>query len=106
MNDVEKIRKFLKELRNENVKFKHHFYVKTADRPVTKWLVKEYLKKSERLLNAEKQQTKRKREEKYKLWFKLSSRYYLVIIVSISGKHLNIITAWNTNRKWQKALKK
>lgn len=101
-----KVKKFLEELKEENIKFKLHFYERVLDRPISEDFVKEYLKKTDRLLKVEEQPTKREGEEKYKLWIKMSNKYSLVIIAAISKKDLNIITAWNTDRKWQKSIQK
>jgi len=48
---------------------------------------------------------KGKNENRFKLWFKMSRKYSLVVIVEIISKDLKIISAWNSNRKWQKKLK-
>lgn len=106
MDNLEKIRIFLKTLKEENVKFRKHFHDKIRERPISEGLIRKYLKKTERLLNAEEQPSKRAGEQKYKIWIKLSNRYRLAIIASISGKDLYIITAWNTDRKWQKEIQK
>ncbi|MDP2750708.1 MAG: hypothetical protein Q8O89_07810 [Nanoarchaeota archaeon] len=100
METYEKVRKFLDEV--EDIRFKKHFYDRIKERPISEELVKEYLKKTDHLLKVEQQKTNIENEEKYKLWIKLSSKYNLVVIVAISGKVLYTITAWNTNRKWQK----
>ena len=100
--NIEEIRIFLRALNNEDIHFKRHFYEKTADRPVSESLVREYLKKTDRLLKAEVQPSKIKGEEKYKLWIRLSNRYSLVAVIVISGKDLYIITAWNKERKWER----
>ena len=102
----DKVKKFLEELKEENIKFTLHFYERILDRPISGEFVREYLKKTDRLLKVEEQPTKRRNEEKYKLWIKMSNRYSLVVIVAISKKGLNIISAWNTNRKWQKSIQK
>lgn len=99
METYEKVRKFLEEV--EDIRFKKHFYDRVKERPVSEELVREYLKKTDRLLKVEQQKSLVENEEKYKLWIKLSSRYNLVVVVAISGKVLYTITAWNTNRKWQ-----
>ncbi len=39
---------------------------------------------------------------RYRLGIKLSRKYVLVIILEIHNEHLYIITAWSTDRKWQK----
>ncbi len=106
MSDFEKVKKFLEQVSDENIIFKDHFYDKVKERPITENLVREYLKKTDRLLKVEQQPSRKEGEDKYKLWIRLSNKYSLVIIVAISKKDLYIITAWNTNRKWQKAIQK
>ena len=102
----DKVKKFLDELKDENIHFKKHFYDKVRERPISESLVKEYLKRTDRLLKVEEQPSRVQGEEKYKLWIKLSSKYSLVTIAAISKKDLYIITSWNTNRKWQKEIQK
>ena len=47
-----------------------------------------------------------KSEDRFKLWFKMSRKYSLVLIVEITpSKDLKVISAWNSDRKWQKKLK-
>ena len=44
--------------------------------------------------------------ERFKLWFKMSRKYSLVLIIEIDiSKGLKVISAWNTDRKWQDKLK-
>jgi len=106
MSSFEKVKKFLEELKDENIIFKNHFYDRVRERPISEDLVKESLKKTDKLLNVEEQPSKRHGEKKYKLFIKLSSKYNLVIIAAISKKDLYIITSWNTNRRWQKSIQK
>lgn len=106
MSSFEKIKKFLEELNDEDIHFKKHFYDKTKERPISEGLVKSSLKKIDKLLKVEEQSSRIEGEEKYKLWFKLSNKYSLVVIAAISEKDLYIITSWNTDRKWQKAIQK
>lgn len=44
--------------------------------------------------------------KKYKAWIKLSNRYNLVVVFVVARKSLYIITAWNTDRKWQRKIQK
>lgn len=106
MSSFEKVKKFLEELKEENIHFKKHFYDKVKERPISEEIVRKYLKRTERLLKVEEQPSRVEGEEKYKLWIKLSSKYSLVVIASILRKDLYIITAWNTDRKWQKSIQK
>lgn len=106
MPSFDKVKKFLEELNQENIKFKKHFYDKVNERPISEAMIREHLKKTDRLLKVEEQPSKREGEEKYKLWIKLSNKYSLVVIAAISEKDLYIITSWNSDRKWQKAIQK
>ena len=106
MSSFDKVKKFLEEIKDENIKFKKHFYDKVKERPISEAMVREHLKKTDRLLKVEEQPSKQEGEEKYKLWIKLSNRYSLVVIAAILKKDLYIITSWNTDRKWQKAIQK
>ena len=101
-----KIKKFLDNLKDENIHFKKHFYDRAKDRPISEQLIRTNLRKTNKLLNVEELQSKRERERKYKLWIKLSNKYSLVIVSVVSEKDLYIITAWNTDRKWQKQIQK
>jgi len=102
----QKIRDFLKNLKDENIHFKKHFYDRAKERPITEEMVRLNLRKTNKLLNVEELLSKRKGEKKYKLWIKLSNKYSLVVVSVIEEKDLYIITAWNTNRKWQKQIQK
>ena len=106
MENFEKIKNFLDSLTDENIKFKLHFFDKIKERPISKELVVNCLKKTERLLKVEEQKSTIEGQEKYKLWIKLSNKYNLVVIVGIVKKDLYIITAWNTDRKWQNSIQK
>lgn len=103
---LEKVKKFLNNLEEGNIHFKEHFYDKVRERPISEALVREYLKKTDRLLKVEEQPSRKEGEEKYKLWIKLSNKYSLVVIAAIFKKDLYIITSWNTDRKWQKSIQK
>lgn len=106
MSAFEVVKMFLEQILDSDINFKEHFYDQIMDRPISEELVREYLKKTERLLNVESQPARKPGEDKYKIWIKLSSRYSLVLIITISGKDLYILTGWNTDRKWQKSIQK
>lgn len=106
MPSFEKVKKFLEGVKDENIHFKKHFYDKTKERPISEGLARSSLKKTDKLLKVEEHPSRREGEEKYKLWFKLSNKYSLVVVAAISEKDLYIITSWNTDRKWQKAIQK
>ncbi|MDD5192283.1 MAG: hypothetical protein PHH54_01080 [Candidatus Nanoarchaeia archaeon] len=47
-----------------------------------------------------------KEENRFKLWFKMSRKYSLVLIIEVNlSKDLKVISAWNSDRKWQNKLK-
>lgn len=102
---LEHIRRFLESLGDKNLRFKRHFHDRIAARPVTEGLVRDCLKKIDRLIKAERQPSRKPEEQKYKLWFKLSNRYSLVVIAVVAGAQLRVVTAWNTERKWHKEKK-
>ena len=58
MAHFEKVKKFLEDINQENVIFKKHFYDKIKERPISEELVREYLKKTDRLLKVEEQPSK------------------------------------------------
>ena len=90
MSSFEKVKKFLEQAKGENIHFKKHFYDKTKERPISEALARSSLKKTDRLLKVEEQPSRREGEEKYKLWFKLSNKYSLVVIATISGARLQV----------------
>lgn len=106
MSSFEKVKKFLERLKDENIKFKKHFYDRIKERPITEVLVRKYLKKPDKLLQIEELPARTPQEEKYKLWLELSHKYSLVIVAVISMEDLYIVTAWNTYKKWQKQILK
>jgi len=100
------IRQLLDKISQDKIIFKKHFYERVKDRPITEELVRDYIKKTDRLLNIEEQPSKRVGEKKYKLWIKLSSKYSLIVVLAVSKETLYIITSWNTDKKWQKSIQK
>lgn len=96
----ERVKRFLESVKQENIFFKKHFHERTLERPVSEGMVRRYLKKS--LIKAERLPAREEGEEKYKLWFRMSRRYSLVVIAVISEGFLYIITCWNSDAKWQK----
>jgi|SRR3989338_8549670 len=106
MSSFEKVKKFLQELDTEKIHFKKHFTERVRERPINQGMTLKLLKQTDKLLKVDEQSSINEGEEKYKLWLKLSHRYSLVLIVAIREKDLYIITGWNTDTKWQKAIQK
>lgn len=102
MKNSKDIKKFIENLKQENIYFDSHFYRRCKERPVNEGLVRKFLSKPEKIEKIE----KGKGEKRFKLWFKMSSKYNLILIIEIIlSKDLKVISAWNNNRKWQKKLR-
>ena len=106
-NDVfSKVKRFLEEVDDNNIIFKAHFYERSLERPISESLIRKKIKNTSKLLTVEKRPARREGEKKYKIEIELSNKYSLILIIVIAQKNLYIITAWNTNRKWQKSIQK
>jgi len=103
LNDL---KEFLRKLDEDSISFSSHFSEKSEiDRAyLTKDLVKSCLKDIEKISGFQSQ--KIKNEERYRIGIQLSNKYNLVIICKILRKGLYIITAWKSNRKWEKTIQK
>lgn len=105
INNLDELKKILKEINDKDINFIPYFYTKKEDRPdITDEFVKEKIKDIDNTLGFQYQIVKEK--ERYRIGIKLSNKYKLVVIAEIKEKGLNIITAWKTSRKWQKAIQK
>jgi hypothetical protein len=98
---LEEVKNFLERLNQENISFDPHFYKRSRERPITESIVRSFLSNLEKL-----EQIEKGNNERIKLWFKMSNKYSLVLIIEIPNqKGLKVISAWNTSRKWQKQLR-
>lgn len=100
--DLKGVKTFLEELSQNNIIFDPHFYKRTGERPISESMARSFLSQIRKLEKIEKG-----KGERFKLWFKMSRKYSLVLIVEINDttKILKVISAWNTDRKWQDKLK-
>ncbi len=99
--ELKNVRKFTEELNQDNIEFDSHFYKRIGERPISESMVRSFLSQLNKLEKIEEG-----KGERFKLWFKLSRRYSLILIVEIDiTKVLKVISAWNTDRKWQDKLK-
>lgn len=100
--ELKDVRKFLEELNQDNITFDPHFYKRTGERPISESMARSFLSQLSKL-----EQIEQGKGERFKLWFKMSRKYSLVLIVEIldTTKVLKVISAWNTDRKWQNKLK-
>ena len=100
--ELKEIKGFLEKLGQDNIIFDSHFYKRSGERPVSESMIRSFLSQINKLEKIE----QGKGKNRFKLWFKMSRKYSLVLIVEISiSKDLKVISAWNTDRKWQKQLK-
>ena len=100
--ELNEVKKFLESLNQDNIRFDPHFYKRSLDRPIDEGMVRSFLAQIDKLEKIE----KGKGEDRFKLWFKMSSKYSLILVVEIYiSKGLKVISAWNSNKKWQNKLK-
>jgi len=89
-------------LNQDNITFDSHFYKRTGERSISEGMARSFLSQLNKLEKIEEGKGGR-----FKLWFKMSRKYSLILIVEIidTTKVLKVISAWNTDRKWQDKLK-
>ena len=98
---LKEVKKFLEKLNQENITFDSHFYKRIVERPINESMVRSFLSQVNKLEKIEQGKGKR-----FKLWFKMSRKYSLVLIIEVdNSKDLKVMSAWNTDRKWQDKLK-
>lgn len=101
--ELKDVKRFIENIKQDNIKFDPHFYKRSRDRPINEGLIRRFISQPHRL---EKIEYGKNVKNRFKLWFKMSRKYSLVLIIEIfPSKDLNIISAWNSDRKWQSKLK-
>mgnify|MGYP001596880920 FL=1 len=101
--ELKDVKGFLEKLQQDDISFDPHFYKRSQERPVNESMVRSFLSQSNKLQKVEQGKSK----DRFKLWFKMSGKYSLITIVEIKlSKGLKVISAWNTDRKWQNQLKR
>ncbi len=99
--ELKEVKKFLEDLNQDNITFDLHFYKRVGERPINESIVRSFLSQINKLEKIE-----QGKGERFKLWFKMSRKYSLVLIIEINiSKGLKVMSAWNTSRKWQDKLK-
>ena len=87
------------------IKFHPHFYYQIKKRPyLSEAMVKTILSDFNNYLGFQIQKVNG--ESRYRIGVALSRKYTFVIVLEVAEEHLNIITVWKTNRKWQKSMQK
>jgi len=99
--ELKEVKKFLEKLDQDKIIFYPHFYKRSGERPIGESMIRSFLSQLNRLEKIE-----QGKGERFKLWFRMSKKYSLVLIIEINiSKDLKIISAWNSDRKWQNKLK-
>ena len=100
--ELKEVKSFLEKLNQDDITFDPHFYKRTGERPINEGIVRSFLSQINKLEKIE----QGKGRDRFKLWFKMSRKYSLVSIIEVDlSKGLKVISAWNTDRKWQDKLK-
>lgn len=100
--ELKEIKGFLETLKQDNITFDPHFYKRSGERPVNESMVRNFLSQTKKLEGIE----QGKGQNRFKLWFKMSRKYSLILIVEIElSKDLKVISAWNSDKKWQNQLR-
>lgn len=100
--ELKEVKNFLERLNQRNIIFDPHFYKRIGERPINEGMVRGFLSQINRLEKIE----QGKGQERFKLWFKMSRKYSLILIIEImTSKGLKVISAWNSDKKWQDKLK-
>jgi len=100
---LKEVRCFLENLHKDKIIFDSHFYKRVKERPINESIVRSFIYQINKLEKIEEGQE----NNRFKLWFKMSNKYSLVLIIEAGiPEGLKVISAWNSNRKWQNKLKK
>ncbi len=100
--ELKEVWEFLERLNRDDIIFDSHFYKRSRERPINESMIRSFLSQINRLERVEQGKDK----DRFKLWFKMSGKYSLVLIIEINlSKGLKVISAWNADRKWQNKLK-
>ena len=100
--ELKDVKNFLEKLDQNSIIFDSHFYKRSEERPISEGMIRSFLSNIGKLEKIE----RGKGKDRFKLWFKMSRKYSLALIIEIViPKDLKVISAWNTDRKWQDKLK-
>jgi len=99
---LKEVRNFLEDLNKDKIFFDSHFYRRCKERPVDEGMVRNFLCRIDKL-----ERIQEGNNGRLKLWFRMSGKYSLVLVVEIFiSKGLKVISAWNSDKKWQKKLRR
>ncbi len=92
----------IKNYTKDDVKFTRHARIKLKQMPFDQKFVVKRLFDVKKLIYEEFQ----KNRKTYKLIYKHSGRYSMVIVVSLTPKFIKIVTVYKTSKKLQKLIKR
>ena len=97
--EIREVKGFLERLNNDNISFDRHFYKRLGERPINEGMVRSFILQTSKLEKIE----LGKEKSRFKLWFKMSNKYSLVVIIEAyeESKGLKIISSLNTYIKFQ-----
>lgn len=105
--ELDSIKKRLKEYRKEQIEYNEpHVAMRCLQRETSKETIEQNLLNPENLVLAYPSKALKEGEEKYELYFKLSSNKTLKLPVVFKKNSLYIITVIMRWRKWQSMVKK
>jgi len=78
--ELKDVIRFLEGLNQKNITFDHHFYKRVGERLINEGMVRSFLLELDKLEKIE-----QGKGERLKLWFKMSRKYSLVLIVEIDA---------------------
>lgn len=96
--DIEEVKDFLVEIDLDEIVFDAHFYKRVRERPINEGMVRDFFSRIDKLEFIE----EGNKEDRFKLWFRMSRRYFLIVIIEVISKSLKVLSAWNTDRRWKK----
>ena len=76
--EIKEVENFLRGLDPDNIFFDKHFYKRTSERPINEGMIRTFLSQLNKLEKVEKG---KENGGRFKLWFKMSRRYSLVLII-------------------------
>ena len=77
--ELNELKNFLENLNQDNISFDSHFYKRTGERPISESMIRSFLSQINKLEKIE----EGKIDNRFKLWFKMSRKYALVLIIEI-----------------------
>ena len=79
MMELGRVKNFLENLNQDNISFDPHFYKRTGERSIGESMVRSFFSQINKLEKIEQGKT----DDRFKIWFKMSNKYSLVLIVEI-----------------------